>query len=134
MLVGSIALLHTACTISYIKPAFVLKERKVCVQSTVEAPYLYLLARSASSVKDQILYVPTRLEDIQELEQNLTIHCYLKTLISSKNKPSNTINLNRRVDLEISDVNPNNAVRFQGFSKPSYHAVYRTMLRLCRIM
>ena len=73
MLVGSIALPHTACTISYIKPAFVLKERKVCVQSTVEAPYLYLLARSASSVKDQILYVPTRLEDIQELEQNLTI-------------------------------------------------------------
>ena len=61
-------------------------------------------------------------------------HCYLKTLISSKNKPSNTMNLNRRVNPEISNVNPHNAVRFQGFLKPSYHAVYCAMLRLCRIM
>lgn len=38
----------------------------------MEAPYLYVLARSGSSTKDQIMYVPTRLEDIKELEQELS--------------------------------------------------------------
>ena len=48
LLVGSISMLHTACTI-VIKPAFAFKERKFCLQSTVDAPYLYLLALSARS-------------------------------------------------------------------------------------
>lgn len=42
------------------------------MQSTVEAPYLYLLARSGSSTKDQIMYVRTRLEDIKGLEQPIS--------------------------------------------------------------
>ena len=33
----------------------------------VEVPYVYLLGRSSSSVKDQLLYVPTRLEDLDQL-------------------------------------------------------------------
>ena len=36
--------------------------------------YVYLLARSGSAVKDQILYVPTRLEDIEELAVPLTMN------------------------------------------------------------
>ena len=38
----------------------------------VETPYVYLIARSTSSVKDQLLYVPTRLEDIEDLSEPLT--------------------------------------------------------------
>lgn len=38
------------------------------VQSVVEKPYMYLLARSGSSVKDQLLYVATRREDLKALE------------------------------------------------------------------
>ena len=43
------------------------------MQAMVEVPYVYLLARSGSAVKDQILYVPTRLEDIEELAVPLTM-------------------------------------------------------------
>lgn len=45
----------------------------VNVQATVEAPYVYLLARSGSAVKDQLLYVPTRLEDVVELDTHLSV-------------------------------------------------------------
>ena len=41
-------MIHTACTI-VIKPAFAFKERKVWVQSIVEAPDLYPVALSARS-------------------------------------------------------------------------------------
>ena len=44
------------------------------MQAMVEVPYVYLLARSGSAVKDQILYVPTRLEDIEELAVPLTMN------------------------------------------------------------
>ena len=37
----------------------------------MEQPYVYIMAQSGSSVKDQLLYVPTRLEDIEELSQTL---------------------------------------------------------------
>lgn len=33
----------------------------------METPYVYMFARSGASVKDQLLYVPTRLEDLHEL-------------------------------------------------------------------
>ena len=39
----------------------------------VEHPYVYLLARSGSSVKDQLLYVPTRLEDLEDLKDPLVL-------------------------------------------------------------
>ena len=39
----------------------------------VEVPYVYLLARSSSSVKDQLLYVPTRLEDLELLDIPITV-------------------------------------------------------------
>ena len=39
----------------------------------VEAPYIYLLARSGSAVKDQLLYVATRLEDFAELNNPVAI-------------------------------------------------------------
>lgn len=42
------------------------------VQRLVEAPYVYLIARSGSSVKDQLLYVPARLEDIAEIDQEIS--------------------------------------------------------------
>jgi len=38
----------------------------------VESPYIYLLAQSNSSVKDQLLYIPTRLEDLTELEEKIS--------------------------------------------------------------
>lgn len=43
------------------------------VQSVVEKPYIYILARSAGTVKDQLLYVPTRLEDVRDLEQAIEL-------------------------------------------------------------
>lgn len=43
------------------------------VQGLVERAYLYILARSGTSVKDQLLYVPTRSEDIEQLIEDLTI-------------------------------------------------------------
>ena len=43
------------------------------MQATVEVQYVHLVARSGSAVKDQILYVPTRLEDIEELAIPLTM-------------------------------------------------------------
>ena len=39
----------------------------------MEQPYVYILARSNSSVKDQLLYVPTRNEDLKELEKPVTL-------------------------------------------------------------
>ena len=39
----------------------------------MEAPYLYLLARSWSSVKDQIMYVKTRLEDLEQLREEISV-------------------------------------------------------------
>ena len=41
------------------------------VQKLVEQPYVYLLAQSGSAVKDQLLYVPTRWEDIDDLSTKL---------------------------------------------------------------
>ena len=49
------------------------QEREVSVQAMVEVPYVYLLARSTSSIKDQLLYVPTRLEDLEQLDAPITI-------------------------------------------------------------
>ena len=40
----------------------------------VETPYVYLLARSGSAVKDQLLYVATRLEDFAELNNPVAIN------------------------------------------------------------
>ena len=51
-----------------------LQDLKVSAQAMVEVPYVYLLAGSGSAVKDQILYVPTRLEDIKELAIPLTMN------------------------------------------------------------
>ena len=39
----------------------------------MEQPYVYILAQSGSSVKDQLLYIPTRLEDISTLSHALDI-------------------------------------------------------------
>ena len=66
--------------------------------------------------------------------QHRSLHCYLKTLILAKNEPSNTVSPNSRVNPEINYVNSPIAIRFQGFSKPSYRTVHCAMLRLCRIM
>ena len=38
----------------------------------MEAPYLYLLASSGGSVKDQIMYVKTRLEDLEQLREKIS--------------------------------------------------------------
>ena len=43
------------------------------VQGLVEVAYVYILARSGSSTKDQLLYVPTRLEDIEDLAWKLDV-------------------------------------------------------------
>ena len=40
----------------------------------VEAPYVYLLARSGSAVKDQLLDVATRLEEFAELNNPVAIN------------------------------------------------------------
>ena len=65
---------------------------------------------------------------------SMFLHCYLKTLILAKNKPSNTVSPNSRVNPEINYVNSPIAIRFQGFSKPSYHTVHCAVLLLRRIM
>lgn len=39
----------------------------------METPYIYLLARSGAAVKDQILYVPTRLEDLKEMDVSVSL-------------------------------------------------------------
>ena len=49
------------------------QDRKVSVQNKVEAPYVYLLARSGSAVNDQLLYVATRLKDFAELNNPVAI-------------------------------------------------------------
>ena len=41
------------------------------VQKLVEQPYVHLLAQSGSAVKDQLLYVPTRWEDIDDMSTKL---------------------------------------------------------------
>lgn len=41
------------------------------VQRLVETPYIYMLARSSATVKDQLLYVPTRLEDLHQLSNTV---------------------------------------------------------------
>ena len=43
------------------------------VQGLVEVAYVYILARSGSSTKDQLLYVPARLEDIEDLALKLDV-------------------------------------------------------------
>ena len=40
----------------------------------VEQPYIYILAESSSAIKDQLLYVPTRLEDLDELSEPLKMN------------------------------------------------------------
>lgn len=52
------------------------------VQELVEKPYVYILAQSGSSVKDQLLYVPTRLEDIDDLSVTIEVegHEYMDRL------------------------------------------------------
>ena len=50
-----------------------LQDKEICVQSTVEAPYLYLLASSGGFVKDQIMYVKTRLEDLEQLREEISV-------------------------------------------------------------
>lgn len=35
---------------------------------------MYILARSGSSIKDQILYVPTRIEDLVDLDERITVN------------------------------------------------------------
>ena len=39
----------------------------------MEAPYLCLPARSGGSVKDQIMYVKTRLEDLEQLKEEISV-------------------------------------------------------------
>lgn len=46
----------------------------VSIQSVVEKPYVYILARSGSTVKDQLMYVPTRLEDIRDLAEPIEMN------------------------------------------------------------
>ena len=48
-----------------------MKEDVSGVQRLVEAPYVYIIGRSGSAVKDQLVYVPTRLEDIADLSEPL---------------------------------------------------------------
>ena len=48
-----------------------MKEDVSGVQRLVEAPYVYIIGRSGSAVKDQLVYVPTRLEDITDLSEPL---------------------------------------------------------------
>ena len=56
----------------------------------VEVPYVYILVRSGSSVKDQLLYVPTRLEDIADMsvpiEQDGTIYTDTLRLFTGKHQ------------------------------------------------
>lgn len=43
--------------------------KKVCVQSLVETPKLYILGQSPSTDKDQLSYIETRLEDLKEFQK-----------------------------------------------------------------
>ena len=45
--------------------------RKVNIQSLVESPSLYIVARSSSSDADQLCYVDTRLECLEELSSEV---------------------------------------------------------------
>ena len=51
----------------------VITGRKVNIQSLVEAPSLYLVARSSSRDQDQLCYVETRLECLQELSKPISM-------------------------------------------------------------
>ena len=42
------------------------------MESTVQQPQLYMFTRSRSSIKDQALYTPTRVEHIMELSKSRT--------------------------------------------------------------
>lgn len=46
--------------------------KKVCVQSLVETPKLYILGQSPSTDKDQLSYIETRLEDLKECQVSKT--------------------------------------------------------------
>ena len=48
-----------------------MKEEVSGVQRLFEAPYVYIIERSKSAVKDQLVYVPARLEDIADLSEPL---------------------------------------------------------------
>lgn len=52
---------------------FVSQGKRVSVQSVVEKPYIYILARSGATVKDQLMYVPTRLEDLREMDEAIEL-------------------------------------------------------------
>ncbi len=45
--------------------------RKINIQSPVESPSLYIVARSSSSDEDQLCYVQTRLECLEELSSEV---------------------------------------------------------------
>ena len=59
--------LHDPATFYYNNEYEVITGKKVNIQSLVEAPSLYIVARSSSSDEDQLCYVETRLECLDEL-------------------------------------------------------------------
>lgn len=46
--------------------------KQVDVQASVEKPHLYILGQSGSSIEEQMRFVPTRQEDLRNLEQPVT--------------------------------------------------------------
>ena len=84
---------------------------QISPQASSELPGSITNTVTEHDVKVQIGREPVTQTQSKELESHNVerSHCYSKTLISSKNKPSNAINLNRRVNPEIGNVNPHNA-------------------------
>ena len=69
MTVRSVFLQNVVLSLTNIKISNVTQEYSV--QKLVEQPYVYLLAQSGSVVKDQLLFVPTRWEDIDDMSTKL---------------------------------------------------------------
>lgn len=51
------------------KPKLSLGRKEVDVQATVEKPHLYILGHSGSSIEEQNKFVPTRQDDLRNLNQ-----------------------------------------------------------------
>ena len=71
-LVFMVTCLHDQATFYTGSEYEVITGRKVNIQSLVEAPSLYLVARSSSRDQDQLCYVETRLECLQELSKPIS--------------------------------------------------------------
>lgn len=52
--------------------------KQICVQAKVETPSVYIVARSSSSDKEQLCYVETREECLQDLSEPLTCESGIK--------------------------------------------------------